>query len=242
MSSSVWRWHLVFFCLLSLFHCPASSQTSHPIRTWRFLQIFQIARSLHTSRVNHNLVSMWARHGKRGGGIGGELETVNLSLVLSVVEPSLLSFSCVRIEPILAFVVREPAEAPPPRSLFTGRSGRWELAGRSTFTAMCFWGERDGSQLLVQRRVHFWLIWHKECSSILGSPLTHACLRVLNSKVCLSWVGDGQYQERSVLVARIRGAHHSGVPPSYLHEMLWFQQGGGGYRWNSAHFGAGDLA
>lgn len=98
---------------------------------------------------------MWAGHGKRGGGIGGELETVNLSLVLSVAEPSLLSFSCVRIEPVVAFVVREPAEAPPPRPLFTGRSGRWELAGRSTFTAMCFRGERDGSQLLVQRRAHF---------------------------------------------------------------------------------------
>lgn len=98
---------------------------------------------------------MWAGHGKRGGGIGGELETVNLSLVLSVAEPSLLSFLCVRLEPILAFVVREPAEAPPPRSLFTGLGGRWELAARSTFTAMWFRGERDGSQLLAQRRAHF---------------------------------------------------------------------------------------
>lgn len=73
---------------------------------------------------------MWAGLGKRGGGSGGELETVNLSLVFSVVEPSLLSFSCVRVEPTVAFVVREPAEAPPTRSLFTGRSGggSWPFA------------------------------------------------------------------------------------------------------------------
>lgn len=64
---------------------------------------------------------------ERGGGSVAELETVNLSLVFSVVDPRLLSFQCVRTELIVAFVVREPAEDPPPPSFFHRTQRRWEL-------------------------------------------------------------------------------------------------------------------
>lgn len=68
---------------------------------------------------------------ERGGGSVAELETVNLSLVFSVVDPSLLSFQCVRTELIVAFVVREPAEDPPPPSFFSPDAaalGAWPFA------------------------------------------------------------------------------------------------------------------